>query len=69
MGKIYAPFGYIIDNDGKDYYDSDDKKDLLKGALRLADWEDDIREHILNLKEDELIRLFLENGFEIEGEK
>ena len=68
MGKIYAPFGYIIDNDGKDYYDSNDKKDLLIGALNLADWDQDIRQQILTLRKDELIRLFLDNGFEMEGE-
>ena len=68
MGKIYAPFGYIIDNDGKDYYDSNDKKDLLIGALNLAYWDQDIRQQILTLRKDELIRLFLDNGFEMEEE-
>ena len=68
MGKIYAPFGYIINNDGKDYYDSNDKKDLLIGALNLADWDQVKRQQILTLRKDELIRLFLDNGFEMRGE-
>ena len=68
MGKIYAPFGFMIDNDGKDYYDSNDKKDLLIGALNLADWDQVKRQQILTLRKDELIRLFLDNGFEMRGE-
>ena len=68
MGKIYAPFGFMIDNDGKDYYDSSDKKDLLIGALNLADWDQVKRQQILTLRKDELIRLFLDNGFEMRGE-
>ena len=58
----------MIDNDGKDYYDSNDKKDLLIGALNLADWDQVKRQQILTLRKDELIRLFLDNGFEMRGE-
>ena len=58
MGKIYAPFGFMIDNDGKDYYDSNDKKDLLIGALNLADWDQVKRQQILTLRKDELGKLY-----------
>ncbi|HUC95599.1 MAG TPA: hypothetical protein VMR76_01400 [Candidatus Saccharimonadia bacterium] len=65
MSKIYAPLGYVINHDGKDYYDTTIREDLLAGALGLAEWPDDIRKKIEASSDKELIDIFLDNGFEL----
>lgn len=65
MSKIYAPLGYVINHDGKDYYDTGIHEDLLAGALGLAEWPDDVRRKIEKSSSQELIDLFLDNGFEL----
>ncbi len=64
MSKIYAPFGYIINN-GKGYYDTENQQELLDGALALADWPKNVIEELHDSSTDELVKLFTDNGFEI----
>lgn len=66
MSKIYAPLGYNINYNGKDYYDTEIREDLLAGVLGLADWPEETREKIEKSSEKELTEMLADNGFEVE---
>lgn len=64
MSKLYAPLGYVIDNEDG-YYDANNRDQLLEGALNLGEWPDDLRTDIKTRTREQLIELFLDNGFEL----
>ncbi len=66
MSKIYAPIGYVINKgNGEDYYDTNNHEELLSGILGLAEWPPSVEKKIMKSSAQELIDIFLENGFEL----
>jgi len=68
MGKIYAPLGYKMNNNGKDYVDTDNREELLSVVLGLVKWPIDVKQKICQSTSEELVDNLLENGFELEDE-
>lgn len=66
MGKIYASLGYKINYKGRDYYNSDDRNEMLDAVWGLADWPPRIIKKIEKSTAKELADVLLESGFEFE---